>query len=227
MFNVLIVDDNPNILQLMKIRLHNAGYNVYTAENGLDALDIFYNIAIDMLIVDIMMPKMNGYELVKEIKSDKPNVPVIMVTAKGTIEDKSQGFFIGVDDYMVKPTDFDELLMRMNAIFRRAKIVNDKKITVGSTVLDYDTLTISDSVKNLKITLTKKEFSILYKLLSYPERSFTKWQLFDEFWGYASETDESAVKVFISKIRKQIEIFDNIDIETVIGIGYRGVRHEK
>lgn len=227
MFNILIVDDEINIQQLFKIRLVNAGYHVLTASDGEEALDIFYNQQIDMLIVDVMMPNMNGMELVNTIRNEGYNTPVIMVTAKGKLEDKKEGFLVGIDDYMVKPVEFDELLFRMNALFRRAKIVNERKITIGNTILDYDTLSILDKKKNLRITLTKKEFQILFKLLSYPERSFTKGQLFDEFWGLDNDSDDDVVKVYVSKIRDRIKDFDEIEIDTIRGIGYRGIRNEK
>lgn len=227
MFNILIVDDEINIQQLFKIRLVNVGYHVLTASDGEEALDIFYNQQIDMLIVDVMMPNMNGMELVNTIRNEGYNTPVIMVTAKGKLEDKKEGFLVGIDDYMVKPVEFDELLFRMNALFRRAKIVNERKITIGNTILDYDTLSILDKKKNLRITLTKKEFQILFKLLSYPERSFTKGQLFDEFWGLDNDSDDDVVKVYVSKIRDRIKDFDEIEIDTIRGIGYRGIRNEK
>lgn len=224
MFTVLIVEDDKNLRNLMDIKLKNDGYNTLTAENGKVAMQRFSENHIDIMLVDAMMPIMNGYELVKAIRQDGSLIPIIMITAKGTIEDKEQGFDSGVDDYMVKPIDFNEMLMRIKAVLRRAKIVSDRKIFVGSTVLDYDTLTISDGVN--KISLTKKEFSILYKLLSYPERSFSKTAIFEEFWSWDSDTEEDIVKVFINKIRNKIEVFKNIDIETVRGIGYRGVKYE-
>jgi DNA-binding response OmpR family regulator len=148
-----------------------------------------------------------------------------MCTAKGSIEDKAQGYDAGIDDYMVKPIDFDELLMRIKAVLRRAETVSERKLKVGNTVLDYDTLTITDGEKTE--TLTKKEFGILFKLLSYPEKSFSKSQLFEEFWSFDSDTEEDAVKVYVNKIRNKIENFPEIDVQTVRGVGYRGVRNEK
>ncbi len=224
MFNVLIVEDDKNIRKLMEINLKNDGYNVATANDGLDALDKVGKTHYDILIVDAMMPKMNGYEFLTEIKNLNINIPSIMVTAKGDIEDKAKGFTVGVDDYMVKPIDFKELSLRIKAVLRRAKIVSERKIKIGDTVLDYDTLTVSN--KEVSITLTKKEFGILYKLMSFPEQSFSKRKLFEEFWDFDSETEEDTLKVHVNKIRNKISVFKNIDIETVRGIGYRGVKYD-
>ena len=224
MFNVLIVEDDKNIRKLMEIKLKAEGYNTSTACDGLDALDKVGKSHYDILIVDAMMPKMNGYEFLSEIKSLDMNIPSIMVTAKGDIEDKAKGFTVGVDDYMVKPIDFKELSLRIKAVLRRAKIVSERKIKIGNTVLDYDTLTVSNSENS--ITLTKKEFGILYKLMSFPEQSFSKRKLFEEFWDFDSETEEDTLKVHINKIRNKISVFKNIDIETVRGIGYRGVKYD-
>lgn len=224
MFNVLIVEDDKNIRKLMEIKLKAEGYNTSTACDGLDALDKVGKSHYDILIVDAMMTKMNGYEFLSEIKSLDMNIPSIMVTAKGGIEDKAKGFTVGVDDYMVKPIDFKELSLRIKAVLRRAKIVSERKIKIGNTILDYDTLTVSNSENS--ITLTKKEFGILYKLMSFPEQSFSKRKLFEEFWDFDSETEEDTLKVHINKIRNKISVFKNIDIETVRGIGYRGVKYD-
>lgn len=227
MLKILIVDDEINIRNLFKIRLENEGYEVYTAKDGLEALDVVYDNIIDMCIVDVMMPNLDGNSFVKKIRSENFNMPIIMVTAKGELDDKIEAFDSGIDDYMTKPIEFDELLLRMKALFRRAKIVTDKKIVIGDTVLEYDALTITNNKLNLNVTLTKKEFSILYKLLSYPERTFTKGQLFDEFWGLDNYGDVEAVKVYISKIRSIIEPFPEIDIATIRGIGYRGIKKDE
>lgn len=224
MFNVLIVEDDKNIRKLMEIKLKSEGYNTSTANDGLDALDKIGKSHYDILIVDAMMPNMNGFEFLNEIKTLGINTPTIMVTAKGSIEDKAMGFTVGVDDYMVKPIDFKELSLRIKAVLRRAKIVSERKIRVGDTLLDYDTLTVSNS--ETSITLTKKEFGILYKLMSFPEQSFSKRKLFEEFWDFDSETEEDTLKVHINKIRNKISVFKNIDIETVRGIGYRGVKYD-
>jgi DNA-binding response OmpR family regulator len=225
MFNVLVVEDDRNIRNLIEIKLRSLGYNVVTAENGKDALEKLSSNHLDIMLVDAMMPIMDGYTFVKTVREDGDNIPAIMVTAKGSMADKSQGFDVGVDDYMVKPIEFDELSLRIKAVLRRAKIVSDRKITVGETVLDYDTLTVSNGVE--KVVLTKTEFGIIYKLLSYPERSFSKSMLFEEFWAWDSETEEDIVKVYINRIRNKIAPFKEIDVETIRGIGYRGIRNEK
>ena len=212
MFNVLVAEDDKNIRKLMELRLSAEGYNVYSAGDGEEALKLMEGNQIDIMIV-------------KTVRETDSQIPAIMVTAKGSIQDKAKGFNVGIDDYMVKPVEFDELIFRIKALLRRAKIVNERKITVGDVTLDYDTLSVSGHGK--KVTLSKKEFSILFKLLSYPERSFTKAQLFDEFWGYDSYADEDTIKVHINKIRSKISDFPEIDIETIRGIGYKGVKNEK
>ena len=224
---ILIADDDKNILTLLTTVLHSNGFKILAAQDGAEAFDLYLDNHIDMLISDEMMPNLSGNELVKEIRKDDPALPIIMVTAKDATSDKGESFNCGVDDYMVKPINCDELLMRVHALFRRAKINIDKKITVGNTVLDSNNHTITNQSKCLTITLTKTEFDILYKLLLYPEKVFSKWQLLHEFWGIDSEVDDGIVKVFISKIRKQIESFPEIAIKTVMGIGYQGVRNEE
>lgn len=224
MFNVLIVEDEKNIRKLMEIKLTAEGYNVVSAENGSVALERLCENHIDIMLVDAMLPVMDGYEFVKAVRKEGSLTPIIMITARGALEDKQQGFNAGVDDYMVKPIEFRELSMRIKAVLRRAKIVSERKICVGDTVLDYDTLTVYDSEN--QVALTKTEFGILFKLLSYPERSFSKSMLFEEFWSWDSNTEEEIVKVYINKIRNKIEPFKAIDIETVRGVGYRGVRNE-
>ncbi|MGL4949885.1 MAG: response regulator transcription factor [Anaeroplasmataceae bacterium] len=225
MINVLIVDDEINILNLIKIRLKQYNYNCFTANNGSEALNLLYKNQISLIITDIMMPVLNGYEFIKTIREDGYNTPVIMLSAKGSIIDKKIGFELGIDDYIVKPFDFDELIFRMNAVLKRYNIKLDNKIVINNLIIDFNTLTIKDDKHEL--TLPKKEFQLLYKLISYPEKSFTKSQLFEEFWGYDTNTEEDIVKVYISKIRSQIQVFDSIDIETIRGIGYRGIKNEK
>ena len=224
MLNILIVEDDNNLRKLLAIKLKSEGYNVETAINGCDALDLIGKMHFDMLLVDAMMPRVDGYQLVKTLRGEGSSVPVIMITSRGSITDKEQGFLAGVDDYMLKPIDFQELFLRIKAVLRRAKIVSERKIMIGSTVLDYETLTVSNAEQ--KVSLTKKEFSILYKLLSYPERSFSKSALFEEFWSWDSDTEEDVVKVYVNRIRNKIQPFKNIDIETVRGIGYRGIKIE-
>lgn len=227
MFKILVADDEENIRNLFRLRLEEEGYEVLCAANGIEAMDAVYSNVIDLCIADVMMPVADGFAFVERIREEGFSMPVIMVTAKGELQSKKTGFLVGVDDYMVKPVEFDELLLRMKALFRRAKIVTEKKIEIGDTVLQLDTLTVTNAKENKKVTLSKKEFLLLYKLLSYPERTFTKGQLYDEFWGPECYGDTDAVKVYISRIRAAVEAFPEIDIETVRGIGYRGVRNEK
>lgn len=224
--NILIADDEENILTLLSTILSKEDFTVFAAKDGEEALGIYYDKHVDMLILDEMMPKLSGNDLMKEIRKENADIPIIIVTAKYLTADKAASFSFGADDYMVKPVDGDELIMRINVLFRRAKINTDKKITVGRVILDSNTQTISDNDKR-NITLNKTEFDILYKLLSYPEKAFTRWQLYNEFWGVNSDTDEGIVKVVIFKIRKQIELFPEIGIKTVMGVGYQGVRNEK
>lgn len=223
---ILAVDDEEHILKLYNAILTGAGYEVVTAHDGEEALDIYYQGKIDLIICDEMMPNVTGNQLIKEIRYENKNIPIIMVTAKSSIDDKGISYDLGVDDYMVKPINKEELLMHISALFRRAKIFTEKKIIIGDVVLDSNTHSVVNEKKNLCVNLTKKEFDILFKLFSYPEKAFTKWQLFNEFWGIDSDTDESVVKVFILKIRKKIEVFPEIEIQTLMGIGYRGIKNE-
>lgn len=223
---ILAVDDEEHILKLYNAILTGAGYEVVTAHDGEEALNIYYQGKIDLIICDEMMPNVTGNQLIKEIRYENKNIPIIMVTAKSSIDDKGISYDLDVDDYMVKPINKEELLMRISALFRRAKIFTEKKIIIGDVVLDSNTHSVVNEKKNLCVNLTKKEFDILFKLFSYPEKAFTKWQLFNEFWGIDSDTDESVVKVFILKIRKKIEVFPEIEIQTLMGIGYRGIKNE-
>lgn len=223
MVNILIAEDEENLLNLYKIRLDKKGYNVILANNGKQAIDLIYKGGIDLAILDVMLPVYSGFEVLETIRRLELDIPVLMATSMGQLNDKKEGFSLGADDYLVKPFDFDELLMRIEAIVRRYKINTESKIVVGDTTLDAETLEVYN--KTEKVTLSKKEFQILFKLLSYPEKTFTKEQIFDEFFGIDSNADYDSVKVYISKIRKQIAVFDNIDIDNIRGIGYRGIRN--
>ena len=224
MYNILIVEDEVNILKLMNIRLTKSGFNVFTAENGEQALSVVAKEDIDLIVADIMMPVMNGFEMIENIRADGKNIPVIIVTAKEGLEDKKIGFNLGADDYMVKPIDHEELVLRINALLKRADIRRDKKLTIGSCVLDYEQLSVYNDKGDIA-QLSKKEFMILYILLLYPERIFTKNQLMDEFWGYESDTYSDTVKVHVNRIRNKIAPFSEIDLVTVRGLGYRGIRN--
>ena len=224
MVNILIAEDEENLLNLYKIRLDKKGYNVILANNGKQAIDIIYKGGIDLAILDVMLPIYSGFEILETIRRLQLDIPVIMATSMGQLNDKKEGFSLGADDYLVKPFDFDELLMRIEAVVRRYKINAESKIVIGDTTLDAETLEVYNSKE--KVSLSKKEFQILFKLLSYPEKTFTKEQIFDEFFGIDSNADYDSVKVYISKIRKQIAVFDNIDVDNIRGIGYRGIRNE-
>ena len=222
MFHILIVDDDNNTRRLFKAVLETENYSVFTAKNGEEALKVMEKEYIDLVILDIMMPKMDGYELTTLLREAKNNLPILMVSAKQLPEDKKKGFLVGTDDYMTKPVDEDEMLLRIKALLRRAKIVNERKIEIGEVVLDYDALTVTK--QNQVIELPQKEFLLLYKLLSYPGKIFTRIQLMDEIWGTDSETGWETVTVHIGRLRKRFEDFEEFKIESVRGLGYKAVK---
>ena len=224
MFHILVADDDKNIRLYFEAVLSANGYTVSLAENGEKALEIMDREHIDLMIVDIMMPKMNGYELTKTIREFDENIPILMVSAKQLPHDKHLGFAAGTDDYMTKPIDEEEMLFRIKALLRRAKIASDRKIVIGDVVIDYDSLTVS---KNGEVhELPQKEFLLLYKLLSYPGKIFTRIQLMDEIWGADSETGWETVTVHIARLRKRFEGWGEFDIESVRGLGYKAVKRE-
>ena len=200
MFHILVVDDDKNTRLLLKAVLENDGYSVSTAINGLDALSVMDKEHIDLAIVDVMMPKMDGYELTKALRESQNNLPILMVSAKQLPADKHKGFLAGTDDYITKPIDDEEMLYRIKALLRRAKIASEHKITIGSVVLDYESLTVTKG--NEVIELPKKEFMLLFKLLSYPGKIFTRIQLMDEIWGMDTDTGWETVTVHIARLRK-------------------------
>ena len=222
MFHILVVDDNKHTRRLFKAVLENENYTVFTAENGKDALRVMDEEHVDLVLLDIMMPEMDGYEFTKLLREENNNLPILMVSAKQLPEDKKRGFLVGTDDYMTKPVDEDEMLLRIKALLRRAKIVNDRKIIIGEAVLDYDALTVSrgDTV----VELPQKEFLLLYKLLSYPGKIFTRIQLMDEIWGANSGTGWETVTVHIARLRKKFEDWEEFEIESVRGLGYKAVK---
>jgi DNA-binding response OmpR family regulator len=219
MFNILIVDDNDSIRKLMTTYLVRDGYNVFASSDGLEALDILDKELIDLMIADIMMPNMDGYTLTNELRTSGYNFPILMITAKESIEDKKKGFAAGTDDYMVKPIDFDEMLLRVSALLRRAKISNEHQIVVGDIILDYENLTVK--TKDETILLPKKEFYLLFKLLSYPKKTFTRNDLMNEIWGFDNETDERTVDVHIKRLREKFDAFTEFKIITIRGLGYK------
>ena len=221
MINILIVEDEENILKLMQIRLKKSGFNVLSAVNGKEALEIIKSNNISLVIADIMMPVMDGYELVKNIRADNLVIPIIMTTAKETIEDKKLGFELGIDDYMVKPINHEELLLRINAILKRSGIKSDGKIQIENILFDFENLKISNSTS--EVILTKKEFDLLFKLLKNNGHTLTKDQLLTYCWGYENESYEETLKVHINRLRNKVKQISEVDIETIRGVGYKGV----
>ena len=214
MFNILVVEDNADMRELFCTVLSDSGYNSIPARDGMEALDIMDKEYIDLIVADIMMPEMNGYELTESLRDANYDLPILMVTAKDQFVDMQKGFRVGADDYMIKPINVKELVLRVEALLRRAKISSDKKITVGSTVLNYDALTVT--INGKETILPQKEFYLLYKLLSYPNKIFTRQQLMDEIWGMFSETDERTVNTHINRLRDRFEGCNDFEIVTAV-----------
>ena len=223
MFHILVVDDDKHTRQLFRAILENEHYTVSTAADGEKALALMDTEHIDLVVLDIMMPNMDGYEFTKALREVENNLPILMVSAKQLPEDKRKGFLVGTDDYMTKPIDEEEMLLRIKALLRRAKIVNDRKIEIGDVVLDYDALTVTGHGE--KQELPQKEFMLLYKLLSYPGKIFTQIQLMDEIWGAESDTGWETVTVHIGRLRKQFDGWQEFSIESVRGLGYKAVKN--
>ena len=223
MFHILVVDDDKNTRRLFRAVLENAGYTVSAASDGAEALELMDGEHIDLVVLDIMMPNMDGYEFTKALREVENNLPILMVSAKQLPEDKKKGFLVGTDDYMTKPIDEEEMLLRIKALLRRAKIVNDRKIEIGDVVLDYDSLTVTGHGERQE--LPQKEFMLLYKLLSYPGKIFTRIQLMDEIWGAESDTGWETVTVHIGRLRKRFDGWQEFSIESVRGLGYKAVKH--
>ncbi|MGL4484568.1 MAG: response regulator transcription factor [Anaerovoracaceae bacterium] len=221
MFNILVCEDEKNIKNLMAEYLEREKYNVFIAENGEEALGIMDQEHIDLLITDVMMPKMDGHSLVRLLRAAGYEIPILTITAKETIEDKKIGFSVGTDDYMVKPIDMAEMLMRVDALLRRARQASEKKLTIGNTIFNYNDFTVSIGAKIED--MPKKEFLLIFKLLSVPNRILTRMQLMDEIWGYDTESDEQTVNVHISHLRDRFSNNKDFKIVTVKGIGYKAV----
>ncbi len=222
MFRILIADDDKNIRRLLSAVLKNAGYTTVTAENGAEALKVLDSEEIDLAVVDVMMPVMDGYELTQALRAAREDLPILMVSARQLPEDRKKGFLSGTDDYITKPVDEEELVLRIRALLRRARIASEHRLTVGRLTLDYDSLTVSDGEE--VFTLPQKEFMLLFRLLSNPGRIFTRIQLMDEIWGSDSETGWETVTVHIGRLRKRFEKYDDFDIVAVRGLGYKAVR---
>lgn len=223
MFQVLVVEDDKNTARYMKSFLRHAGYEVHLADNGLSALELMDTQHIDIIILDLMMPKMDGYELTEELRKNNFNLPILMVTAKELPADKRKGFLVGTDDYMVKPVDEEELILRIKALLRRSQIVNARTMHIGEVTLDYDSLTVRKGTESQ--CLPQKEFYLLYKLLSYPDKIFTRLQLMDEIWGMDSDTILTTVNVHITRLRKRFENYPEFEIIAIRGVGYKAVNH--
>ncbi|MBE6794121.1 MAG: response regulator transcription factor [Ruminococcaceae bacterium] len=223
MFHILVADDDKHTRILMKAILESDGYTVYLAKDGEEALEVIDKEHIDLVVLDIMMPKIDGYEFTRILREGDSNLPVLMVSARNLPSDKHMGFLAGTDDYITKPFDEQELLLRIKALLRRSKIVSEQQIIIGEAVIDYNSMTVS---KNGEVQeLPQKEFMLLYKLLSYPNQIFTRIQLMDEIWGTDSETGWETVTVHIGKLRKRFENWDEFRIESVRGLGYKAVKN--
>ena len=222
MFHILVADDDKHTRILMKAILESDGYTVYLAEDGEKALEVLDKEHIDLVVLDIMMPKIDGYEFTRILREGNSTLPVLMVSARNLPSDKHMGFIAGTDDYITKPFDEQELLLRIKALLRRSKIVSEQQIIIGEVVVDYNSMTVSRQGKVQE--LPQKEFMLLYKLLSYPNQIFTRIQLMDEIWGNDSETGWETVTVHIGKLRKRFENWDEFRIESVRGLGYKAVR---
>ncbi|MHA0856074.1 response regulator transcription factor [Paenibacillus sp. CMAA1364] len=223
MFNILVVEDDHKLRQLFSTVLTRNGYHALPAENGEAALAILDREHIDLIISDIMMPRMDGYELARTLREANYNHPILMVTARDSFQDKQRGFLVGIDDYMVKPIDVNEMILRVGALLRRAKIISERKIVCGKSLFDYDSLTVFHPTGD--IVLPQKEFYLLYKLISYPNKTFTKQQLMDEIWGMDSESDEHTIVVHINRLRERFKNSLDFEIITVRGLGYKMVKH--
>lgn len=220
MAELLIVEDDKNLSLLLEMRLRNR-HTVTCASDGVQALEVLENKRINLVITDIMMPNMDGYELVENMRSAGFNIPVIMLTAKDTLPDKGQGFKAGCDDYMTKPVNFEELGWRIDALLRRSKIADEGRIVIGDVIIDNSSFTVSkgDEV----VELPTKEFKLLFLLLSYPNKIFTKESILDSVWGYASESEETTVRTHMNRLRSKLERFTEFELITIRGVGYKAV----
>ena len=219
MFNVLVVEDDKNLKKLMVTYLKKNNYTTFEARNGIQALDIIDKQYIDLVISDIMMPEMDGYELLNELRIANYEIPIMLITAKSDISDKKQGFILGADDYMVKPIDMEEMVLRVSVLLKRAKSANKRKIILRDLIIDYDQLSV---VKHDKVyNLAQKEFYLLYKLVSTPNTIFTRQELIEEIWGLESESEYRTVDVHIKRLREKLKELNELKIVTVRGLGYK------
>ena len=221
MINILVVEDDSKLNQLVCKYLNDSGYAAKGCLNPQEAYDLMFNAQYDLIVSDIMMPKIDGFEFAETVRRLDKTIPILFMSARDDISSKQKGFRLGVDDYMVKPIDLDELVMRVGALLRRANIAVEKKLTVGNLSLDGDAM--SANISGEEVPITVREFNILYKLLSYPSRTFSRAQLMDEFWGVDSDTKLRAVDVYITKLREKLSACDGFKIVTVHGLGYKAV----
>ena len=222
MFKVLIAEDDRDLRQLFSRVLIKNGYSVVGVSNGQEALREMENSFFDIVISDIMMPVMDGYELVSALRESGNHVPVLMITARDTFDDMQAGFRSGSDDYMVKPVNVNEMVLRVGALLRRSQIANERRITIGNTLLECDSLTVSESGN--QTVLAQKEFMLLYKMASYPGKIFTRQQLMDDIWGYDSGSDTHTVDVHIGRLREKFKDSTDFKIVTMRGVGYKVVK---
>lgn len=225
MFNILVVEDDISTAEYLKMILTKNGYNVFITYNGEEALEVTENQYVDIILLDVMMPVMDGFEFTRCLRSCNDSTPILMLTAKGLAEDRCKGFHLGADDYVVKPIHEEELCLRIKAILRRSRIAHEHKLRIGKIILDYNSLTVSRD--DYCETLPQKEFYLLYKLLSYPNTIFTRIQLMDEIWGMASETIDTTINVHITRLRRRFESWPEFEIKAIRGIGYKAVIHEE
>ena len=221
MIRILVVDDDPKLNQTACTYLNDSGYTAKGCLSAEAAYDAMYSQLYDLIISDIMMPGTDGFEFARSVRSLNRTIPILFMSARDDLPAKQKGFDLGIDDYMVKPIDFSELLMRVRALLRRANIEASRKLSAGGLLLDADALTAS--LDGAEISVTTREFNILYKLLSYPNRTFSRSQLMDEFWGLESDTGLRAVDVYITKLRDKFSACPDFEIKTVRGLGYKAV----
>ncbi len=222
MFHIMVIEDDANTRRLMKTVLEQNGYEPILAADGVEGMELLDKKHVDLIILDIMMPRMNGYEFTQTLRAGGSNIPVLMVTAKEAAVDKRQGFLSGTDDYMVKPVDEEEMLLRIAALLRRSQIITERRLVIGDTVLNYDGCSVTSGGQEQE--LPNKEFQLLYKLLSYPNKIFTRRQLMDEIWSMDSDTDERTVDVHINRLRDRFRVNKDFEIITVRGLGYKAVK---
>lgn len=221
MFQILVVEDDKNTARLMRAVLTHADYEVFQASNGQEALDLMDSQHVDLILLDVMMPVMDGYEFTDQLRKSGDNTPILMVSARQLPEEKCRGFLVGTDDYMVKPVNQEEMLLRIKALLRRAQIASERKLHIGKVTLDYNALTLTR--EGVSQTLPQKEFYLLYKLLSCPDQIFTRLELMDDIWGMDSETVQTTVNVHVTRLRKRCENFPEFEIVAIRGIGYKAV----